>query len=64
MDGKITAESTPGHGSNFSFTLRCACPATGMDDFLTKPVRRELLAATLERWLAANSPNAGRADYT
>ena len=43
---------------------RAACLAAGMDDYLTKPFRRETLHGTLARWLAdpaepAQSPKAG-----
>jgi CheY-like chemotaxis protein len=31
---------------------REACIAAGMDDFVTKPVRLEIVAAVLERWVA------------
>jgi hypothetical protein len=31
-----------------------------MDDFLTKPVRRELLASTLAQWLPIAPPAAVR----
>jgi CheY-like chemotaxis protein len=36
------------------------CKAAGMDDYLSKPLRREQLEACLERWLGSNeaSPRA------
>lgn len=33
---------------------RARCLASGMDDYLVKPLRPELLATTLERWLQAD----------
>jgi signal transduction histidine kinase/CheY-like chemotaxis protein len=37
---------------------RDACMAAGMDDFLSKPVRRDNLRTVLERWAGAKSPVA------
>ena len=42
---------------------RDRCLAVGMDDYLTKPVERGRLLATIEHWLAAGaSPRASRMD--
>jgi two-component system, sensor histidine kinase and response regulator len=35
---------------------REACLAAGMDDFITKPVRLEIVSAVLQRWVAQNLP--------
>jgi CheY-like chemotaxis protein len=35
---------------------RAACLAVGMDDFLTKPVKLDMLKATIERWIAWCDP--------
>ena len=34
-----------------------ACRASGMNDFLTKPINRENLASCLERWIASAKPD-------
>ncbi|OLC53287.1 MAG: hypothetical protein AUH92_06265 [Acidobacteria bacterium 13_1_40CM_4_69_4] len=38
---------------------RDRCLAAGMDDYLSKPLRREVLEAALAKWLAADGKDAG-----
>jgi CheY-like chemotaxis protein len=39
------------------------CLASGMDDILLKPIRREELAATLHRWLPADREKSSQSMY-
>jgi PAS domain S-box-containing protein len=38
---------------------RARCMAVGMDDFITKPVRLEVVSAVLERWVAKEETGSG-----
>jgi hypothetical protein len=38
---------------------REACLASGMDDFITKPVRLEIVATVLARWVNAHATVSG-----
>ena len=42
---------------------RETCLAAGMDDYITKPVRLEAVAAVLERWVAQPRPDEAAADH-
>jgi len=35
------------------------CLLSGMDDYITKPIKREVVAAALERWLSLSKPAPG-----
>jgi two-component system sensor histidine kinase/response regulator len=43
---------------------RARCIAAGMDDYITKPVRPEAVAAVLARWVVPAAPDAADADPT
>ena len=43
---------------------REACLAAGMDDFITKPVRLEIVSAVLKRWVAQNIPVSDEHELT
>ncbi len=43
---------------------REACLAAGMDDFITKPVRLEIVSAVLRRWVAQNIPGCDEHELT
>ena len=36
-----------------------ACHDAGMDDYLSKPIDRDLLLRTLDKWIGQQSPSAG-----
>ena len=50
----VTANAMPGD--------RERCLSAGMDDYLTKPFKRESLGTTLARWLAPGATGAGLGD--
>jgi CheY-like chemotaxis protein len=43
---------------------REACLAAGMDDFITKPVRLEIVSAVLQRWVDQNIPVSDEHELT
>jgi len=52
----ITAEALAGD--------RERCLRTGMDDYLSKPVRAEQLQATLARWMTRTTPEIAELQTT